>query len=343
MSLQDLLPDEAKHQQWFGDKGRLKTERLAEHVLDQLDIITFEDTGDVYVYEEGIYLPRGKPAIKQFLTDELGDRYSTHIRSETIEVIQNKTAKRREEFGMPLDWVCLEDCQVNLRTGEQKQHDPADEYLSKITVPLSPDATCTEFELFLWEHTTDPSKVWTMFAHALHRGYPSHSAFLLWGDTATGKSTTLRILEHILGRENTSATSIRQIRTDNHATANLYGKQANIVSEAPSPKEMQCQEFKSLTGGDPMQANPKFKQPFSFTNSAAMIFACNLSDMPDAGELQELPDEYQRRWEFIRFKNTVPESERVHRYETEFVEDDKELQGIVRKALERANKAFYPE
>lgn len=320
---------------WFQD-GALQTEALADHVLDNLHIITMEDNGEMYVYEEGIYKDVGELRVKQFLTDELGNDYSRHNRAEVMEVIRNKTARPRESFGEPNEWVCLGNCQYNIETGERKPHGPEGEYLYKIGTDYNEDATCPKFDRFLVQHVPlgRLRHIWCMFAHALHRGYPSQSAFLMWGDTATGKSTTLRVLEHLIGQENVAAQSVRQLKSGNHAMANLYGKQANIIAGAPSPQEMRQQEFKALTGGDLMHANPKHQQPFEFYNSATMIFATN--DMLDLEDLDDLEGEYLRRWEQIRYENTVPESEREDNYYRRFTEDDDEMEGILNRTLEAA-------
>lgn len=325
--------EEFSTNQWFKN-GALQSDSLADHVLSALDILTLQDTDEMYVYEDGIYKNIGETRVAEFLTEELGDRYSRHIRREVTEVIQNKTRKPRSKFGRSPDWVCLKNCQYNVQTGETKAHSPDDEYLYKVDVAYHEEASCPKFDRFLAEHVP-PEKiqtVWCMFAHALHRGYPTQSAFLLWGETATGKSTTLRVLEKLIGMDNVAAQSVRQLKQGNHAKANLYGKQANIVAEAPSPREMKQQEFKALTGGDLVHANPKHREPFEFYNSATMIFATN--DLFDMDELDELEAEYLRRWELIPYKNSVPEDQRVDKFYQTFTEDDDEMQGILARTLE---------
>jgi len=327
--------EEFTNDSWFKN-GSLQTEALANHVLKNLHIVTMEDNGEMYVYENGIYKDMGELRIKQFLTEELANDYSRHNRAEVMEVVKNKTARSRENFGEPNEWVCLGNCQYNIETGERKPHSPDGEYLYKIDVDYKEDATCPKFDCFLAQHV--PLRrikyLWDMFAHSLHRGYPTQSAFLLWGDTATGKSTTLRVLEHLIGQENVAAQSVRQLKNGNHAMANLYGKQANIIAEAPSPQEMKQQEFKALTGGDLIHANPKHQQPFEFYNSATMIFATN--DMLDLNDLDELEAEFLRRWEQIKYQNTVPESEREDNYYRRFTEDKDEMEGILWRTLEAA-------
>jgi putative DNA primase/helicase len=327
--------EEFTNDSWFKN-GSLQTEALANHVLGNLHIVTLEDNEDVYVYEDGIYKNMGELRIKQFLTEELANDYSRHNRAEVMEVVKNKTAKSRENFGEPNEWVCLGNCQYNIETGERKPHSPDGEYLYKIDVDYNEDATCPKFDCFLAQHVPlgRLKYVWSMFAHSLHRGYPTQSAFLLWGDTATGKSTTLRVLEHLIGQENVAAQSVRQLKNGNHAMANLYGKQANIIAEAPSPQEMKQQEFKALTGGDLIHANPKHQQPFEFYNSATMIFATN--DMLDLNDLDELEAEFLRRWEQIKYQKTVPESEREDNYYRRFTEDKDEMEGILSRTLEAA-------
>lgn len=330
MGLEEFTDDS-----WFID-GSLQSEALADHVLDNLHIVTMEDNEEMYVYESGIYRDIGELRVKQFLTDKLGNAYSRHNRAEVMEVVKNKTAKPREDFGEPNEWVCLGNCQYNIETGEKRSHSPEQEYLYKIDTDYNEQAICPKFDRFLVQHVPlgRLKYVWSMFAHALHRGYPTQSAFLLWGDTATGKSTTLRVLENMIGQENVAAQSVRQLKNGNHAMANLYGKQANIIAEAPSPQEMKQQEFKALTGGDLLHANPKHQDPFEFYNSATMIFATN--DMLELEDLDDLEAEFLRRWEQINYQNTVPESEREDNYYRRFTEDEDEMEGILRRTLEAA-------
>jgi putative DNA primase/helicase len=330
MGLEEFTDDS-----WFKD-GSLQSEALADHVLDNLHIVTMEDNEEMYVYENGIYRDIGELRVKQFLTEELGNNYSRHNRAEVMEVVRNKTAKPREDFGEPNEWVCLGNCQYNIETGKKRPHSPEQEYLYKIDTEYNEQAACPKFDRFLVQHVPIGrlKYVWSMFAHALHRGYPTQSAFLLWGDTATGKSTTLRVLENMIGQENVAAQSVRQLKNGNHAMANLYGKQSNIIAEAPSPQEMKQQEFKALTGGDLLHANPKHQDPFEFYNSATMIFATN--DMLELGDLDDLEAEFLRRWEQINYKNTVPESEREDNYYRRFTENKDEMEGILRRTLEAA-------
>jgi putative DNA primase/helicase len=318
---------------WFKNQS-LQREVVAQEFLDEYDIITFRDTEEMYVYEDGIYVPYGEQKLREWLKNKLDNRYTKNIGNEMEEYIQLETYLHRSDFGQSTDWLCLDNCQYNVKTGETKPHNPADKYLSKIEVEYVPEAECPMFDEFLAEHVPIGSiqDVWCMFAHAVHRGYPTQSAFLLWGDTATGKSTTLRVLEELIGHENVAAQSVRQIRNYNHAEAALYGKQANIVSEAPKPEEMKEQEFKALTGGDLIHANPKGKDQFEFYNSATMIFATN--DMLGQEAFEELPDEYIRRWEPIKYINSVPKSQREDNYYERFTEDDAEMQGILNRTLE---------
>ena len=330
MGIDEFMTDE------YFKNGSLQSEELADDVLKELDIVTMEDNGEMYVYEGGVYNNVGELRVKQLLTDILENDYSRHCRAEVMEVVRNKTAKSRVDFGQSEEWLCLGNCQYNIETGETEAHSPADEYLYKVDIDYNEDAACPKFDQFLVQHVPIHRLkiVWGMFAHALHRGYPTQSAFLLWGDTATGKSTTLRVLEQLIGQENVAAQSIRQLKRGNHAKANLYGKQANIIAEAPSPQEMKQQEFKALTGGDLIHANPKHQDPFEFYNSATMIFATN--DMLEMEDLNELEAEYLRRWEQINYINPVTQAEREDKYYRRFTEDEDEMEGILKRTLEAA-------
>lgn len=98
--------------------GSLQSEALADDVLEKLDIVTMEDNGEMYVYEDGVYNNVGELRVKQFLTNILGNDYSRHCRAEVMEVAQNKTAKSRVDFGQSEKWLCLGNCQYNIETAQ---------------------------------------------------------------------------------------------------------------------------------------------------------------------------------------------------------------------------------
>lgn len=318
---------------WFQNNS-IQQEAVARDFFSENDVITFRDTEEIYYYEDGVYHPHGDQILKEWLVDNLGSRYSKHIRLEMEDFIQAKSYVARSEFGMPHDWVCLQNSQYNFKTGEQRSHSPDDGYLSKIDYELVEGANCPKFDKFLMEHLglEQIIRVWKMFGHAIHRGYPAQKAFIMLGESATGKTTVLNVLEELLGRDSKCSIEMKRLKDNEFAPSNLYGNQANIVDEAPNPEQMKHQIFKRLTGDGTIEADVKNKQEdMKFKNTATLIFTTN--DMEKVRELSDLPSEYQRRWEGIHFTNPVSEEDMIDKYYQTFTEDRAEMQGILSKAM----------
>ena len=59
------------------------------------------------------------------------------------------------------------------------------------------------------------------------------------------------------------------------ALSALEGKLVNIFADLPSQSLNMTTSFKMLTGGDAIGAERKFKDQYSFTNFARLIFSTN--------------------------------------------------------------------
>jgi putative DNA primase/helicase len=111
--------------------------------------------------------------------------------------------------------------------------------------------------------------------------YRSHVPFqeFLWlkGTGGNAKSALTRRITALLGRDNVS--SIKPAALADPArrfeSANLYGKEANIVADVGEDYIKGTDILKALTGGDSISAEFKGIQNFSFTNYAKMMFAAN--------------------------------------------------------------------
>jgi putative DNA primase/helicase len=109
-----------------------------------------------------------------------------------------------------------------------------------------------------------------------------HKALFLYGPSRSGKSTFLRLLEAVAGKENTSAVTLHSLADDKFAAARVHGKILNIASDLSAGHIEDLSIFKMLTGEDPIDANPKYGKPFKFYNQALMGFSAN--EIPSVGE-----------------------------------------------------------
>ena len=115
---------------------------------------------------------------------------------------------------------------------------------------------------------------------------------------SNGKSVFLALLEALVGKENTSGESLQKLEFDKYRLAKLYGKRVNICSDIPDIKMQKSENFKKLTSGlDLIDGENKYQDPFTFKNTAKMVFSAN--DIPE----EKKDKAYYRRWILIRFPN----------------------------------------
>src|SRR5690606_38296347 len=95
------------------------------------------------------------------------------------------------------------------------------------------------------------------------------------GEGSNGKSVFLGLIEAFLGAENVSNVSLHDLTSDRYASAELYGKMANIFADLRADKITDAGTFKVVVSGDRIRAQRKHQQPFTFKPYAKLIFSAN--------------------------------------------------------------------
>jgi len=303
----------------------------AQQLLKSQNFLTFNDTGEIYFYKKGVYQPNGETEIKAFIQKEIGDITTHHICSETLHHIRRETYDNREKVEeTPVNLICLENGIFDINKLELKSHSPKIIFLQKIPVEYNPNAKCPKIEKFLSEVVKDDDipLLEEMTGHCLLRNYDFQKAFMFVGEGGNGKSKTLGLLIALLGKENVAGRSLQDLLTNHFARADLFGKLANIHADIPKKALSNSADFKMLTGGDLLQAEKKFKNPFGFINYATLIFSANR-----VPRTEDDTDAFFRRWIIINFPNKfddVTADEKI----LEKLTTPEELSGFFNKALE---------
>ena len=124
----------------------------------------------------------------------------------------------------------------------------------------------------------DISVLQEFFGYIFYYGLPAQNFLILKGPTRSGKGTTLRVLESLIGAGNFSAVPASSLfsRDDSgHNLASLEGMMANFDGEVPPRDLLNIANLKKLTGADPIWANEKYKIPHYFLYKGKLIFALN--------------------------------------------------------------------
>lgn len=305
---------------------------VAEYIKQQTFFITPRDTEEIYIYDEGIYKPGGEVYIKESTHRLLGNVVTTNHRNEVVNAIQCSTYVDREEINNGHDQITLSNGLLNINTKEFSPHNPENISSFKHPVEYDPKADCPKIKEFISQVVAedDIPLIQEMIGYTLLKDYPIHKAFMLLGSGRNGKSVLLNIMIAMLGIDNVATPSLYQITKNNFALAALYGKSANIHADLSAATLKYTGNFKMLCGGDPIHAEKKHKDPFTFYNFAKMIYSAN--ELPAS---KDLTPAFFERWMVINFPNYFPEGGSNTKINLiKELTTDEELSGLLNWAIE---------
>lgn len=314
--------------------------KIAEWLLQNYHFLTMQDTGEIYVYDEGVYVPDGEKIIIEAIRKALGEQCSTYDRNETKAIINDATLTDRKVFNHNPDHkICVENGILNLDTMEFTEHSPNEYFQTKIPVKYEPLAECPRIDKFHSEivDQSDMQTLEELIAYCLYPGYPIHKAVMLIGFGANGKSTWLSMVKAFLGKENCSGLSLQQLGNSRFATSSLVGKFANVYADIPDSSLKNTGTFKMLCGQDLIGAEIKFGKHFNFENHAKLLFSAN--KIP---ETSDDTDAFFRRWIIIVFPNKFTDEKNAE-YKADHdlirkLTTPMELSGLLNKCLKRLSQ-----
>ncbi len=292
------------------------------------------DEGDVlYHFENGVYKPTGEKflrrAVKEYCEGNARAKsWSPDLAERVVKWVLADCPVLWER--PPLETVnCLSGL-LNVQTRELREHSP--EFLSPVQIGARFDAAakCPAIDKFVEDvfpadaqHTAFEVAAWLMLPDV-----SIQKAVLALGEGANGKSVYLNLLESFVGKQNATALSLHKIESDKFAAARLSGKLANICPDLPTAALSGTSCFKSITGGDSISAEHKFKNSFELRPYARLIFSANSAPRSD-----DSTHGFFRRWLVIPFNNRFDGS--VTRKELDArLTTPQELSGFLNRALD---------
>jgi len=316
---------------FFDENGKFVAKRLADEIMSEVRFATLTDTEEVWYYDtkSGIWRPNGEIVIKTLCEKYLGEEANRYRVNEVVAHIQRSTYVDRSIFDRNIELIAVENGVLNLITGELLPFS-SDYYLTvKILVKYDPNADCPKIKEFFKQvlHEDDIPVMFELFGFCLYRKYFIHKAFMFVGSGRNGKSTLINLLRRFLGPQNVANVPLQSFAENRFAAAGLYGKLANTFADLSSEALRDTGLFKTLTGCDTIEADRKFKNSFSFTNYAKLIYSCN--KLP---ETYDDSDAFFSRWIIINFPNKF-EGEKADKHLLDKLTTPEELSGLLNLAL----------
>jgi len=168
-------------------------------------------------------------------------------------------------------------------------------------------------------------------------------AFLVYGETKSGKTQFQEILKYIVGNRNTSEISLQMLGDDMFSVSSLEWKILNVFDDLPKKGLTDVSLFKIIAGGgSTFPVRRMHTEPYPAFNTVKLWYNTNIVPMTKATE----DDSFFNRWEIINFPNQFIEQSKDPVYEDipEFyktiIDDEDEVQGIIHYCI-KALKILY--
>jgi len=117
--------------------------------------------------------------------------------------------------------------------------------------------------------------LWQILGVVINPSMGFQKAIALIGDGFNGKGTFIRLCQSFLPDSAICAIDPKHLATNRFASAELFGKTANICGDIERFTFNSTAEFKKITGEDTINAERKNGQPFTFRSEATMLFSGN--------------------------------------------------------------------
>ena len=320
-------------------KRETATELIAQHILKNNYIYTIRDDekSEVWIYQQGVYIPQGKSYIKEFSRIILQTAYTTHLVNQIIAKIEADTLIDQEDFfAEPIkNKICVENGILDLKNRTLLDFNPEEYFFTKIPVVYNPKAVCPNIEKHFKEvlkDEEDSEVMFELFGFLLWKEYFIEKGIMFIGNGRNGKGKTIELMKRFIGVENSSSIPLQQFETDIYSAGELFNKLANLSGDLDAKALNHTGMFKTLTGRDLISASRKFLTRVKFTNFAKMVFACN--KLP---KTHDTSTAFWNRWVLFEFPFTFLSEEEINSLS---IEDKK---GVKLRNTEIIDKLSCPE
>ena len=295
--------------QQFFEKDKFLHNKLGDYIIESCNIkrdnvskelFYFDDRQHIYSNDTDFitgYITKLCPSLKAYQIEE------------TVKYIQRSLYDESVEFNSDPFKVVFKNGVLDLYTMQIEPMTPDHLESIKLNCNYNPNATSKTVDEFFNTATNGDKLIEQLLYEAI--GYSMlktnelQKAFILVGSGRNGKSTYLDLIKAVLGKENTTTVSFKDL-ANNFRAAMLEGKLASLAGDISSQPITDSDLIKSISAGEDITIEQKYKQAQSKALFSTLFFACNkLPRTPDTS------DGFYRRWCIIPFVANLSSVSRV--------------------------------
>lgn len=282
----------------YFDKARLMTEIAARAVIKFGPVGRGID-GQLWTFTDGVWQP-GDREIHERIVDLLGDRYSTTHQRNVEQYLMGTRELSLVESKPVGEYLNFTNGLLRWRDDEWFGHSEAVLSTVQLGCEWRPGATCEAWLAFLRQVVPPDSIdfVQELFGYLMYSGNPFEVAFMFIGSGRNGKGVVLSVANALLGSGNVSKVRLQDLGGNRFATADLFGRLANIAGDLDGTMLTSTGPFKEVVGNDEIRAERKGRDAFSFRPFAKHLFAANQVPMS-----VDTTVGFMDRWVVLKFPN----------------------------------------
>ena len=330
---------------WVGDKFKVNVGLLSEAILNQNHIKVVTNPGknadQLLWYTGGVYKVKSIREAEALVMRYIPSAYrNPNMLRNTVELLLVSADR------VSYDDLDTDSHYINVRNGLIKvpefvlvRHNPDVLSTIQLNCEYDPKAKAPTWESFKADFCRDSDgnideemlRRDKIKAGIILSNFPMLNlkmAFIQFSEEGnTGKSVDGDVWKKMLGLDRIANVSFKDLATDRWALGRVWGKRLILIGDQGPEAINNSENFKMLTGGDPVDAEMKGIQHFTYTYSGTILVSTN--HMPvfndDKGE------HMAERLKFLHCRNPIPATDR-----DPFLRDklSHELSGILNWALE---------
>ncbi len=334
------VPAKADNSEYEMTRGsgskRFPSSELADQVVKKCKMRSYKGTLYYFDEAEGMYFPLSGEQryhlVDMVVGQEIREANVSFAYDEIDKYLRYDSRIIVDEAYVPSEkYWAFRDVLLEIESRTVLKNDGRYFVTAALTCSYQPGAVCPLFDQFLYVVSGGDDNllqlIWEVIGYILSPDTHAKSFFAFIGPKDTGKSLLANILTKLYPQTALSflGTSDFSGRFD---VKEIMGKRLNLCMDLPdiALSEAAVGKIKSLTGGDMVRSDVKYKESVSFHNTAKLLFGSNSmirTSVPDRA--------FQDRLVVIPFNFPIPKHAQDKNLERKL---EPELPGIAVKALE---------
>lgn len=287
-----------KPPEFYDENKGWKLRKIADEIecRESFKYISEDDTDQLLVFKDGIWVERGKSKIRQHCMDITNELLRPRNMNQVATIIKTRNEIYREDFKYAKDKIPFNNGVYDLAEDEFRDFKKTDNFIFKYNVDYQENPENKKVDEFLHTIQDTEDKIRKLkegAGLALLPDHPIDKAIVCYGQGGNGKNMYVKIIQDIVGDASHKIDS-KRLQGDKFAKKELEDKTFVFFDEFSKVSDQDM--LKTLIGDNKMTVRPFNDEGYETDQRAFPIFAAN--EMPKPPE--QNPG-FFRRWEIIDF------------------------------------------